>query len=342
MADETAAPVDDSVDDALKPLWKRPGWKLERHIQRTLGDGSNPGFNDFAYDSHLELKEDQNAELTLILRVFFQRVDPTPKGGGQKEIDYPFTNEKVKLLEITDQEFLRFRHYAEDVANYWWRGLSLVTPNEFDAFDWPRENPTVRPNVNCRLLFKYVEDASLADATVRLVAPDWGWFRSLFSGGFRSWVSMIDSTWNIRDNGWNKQLPPQDTSDLVWQRTVVHEVGHLLGLPHIGNTMMVKDCLLLTDKCTKKEVEKSDYGKREDLPVWLARDIMGIGHVIHACNLGPWALAMEQHTNLPRTKFDWIFAGVEIPPRRIKDIPRTNYTPKNSPYAGGYQERQRY
>jgi hypothetical protein len=33
----------------------------------------------------------------------------------------------------------------------------------------------------------------------------------------------------------------------------------------------------------------------------------------------------------------WLPAGVEIPPRKVSDIPATDFTQANSPYQGGYQ-----
>jgi hypothetical protein len=50
--------------------------------------------------------------------------------------------------------------------------------------------------------------------------------------------------------------------------------------------------------------------------------------------------AMSQHTKIKPDA--WIPAGTRIPPRLVKDIPKTRYTLQNSPYQGGFQEVGKY
>jgi hypothetical protein len=304
-----------------------------RYIERNRGS-KHKGYDGAAYDSRLILREGGNAELTLILKIFFQRVDPTVKGGSQSVVTKRGRSAgQFRLAAITDQELNTFRWKARYQANETWRGVGLVTPNDFPGFDWPKGNPTVRPNVNCALQFELANCLSDAHATVRLVKPS--------QRGFRSYVDLKqgDSTWNVTDTLWTGGHALQDGGrEKIWQHMVPHEVGHLLGLEHIGKTMDVGVCV--HNPCSEAEEDIMEYGKHESFPMWFARNIMGMGSVVHACNLFPWMHAMHQHTGVARAL--WTPAGTHIPPRAIQDIPKKFYTLKDSPYTAGFQEQGRY
>jgi hypothetical protein len=324
---------------------RRPGgpdWVPFRYIER--GQGSKrKGYRGAAYDSRLILREGANAELTLILKIFFQRVDPTPEGGRQRVVINRGTGGgEFRLAGITEEEMREFRFKALYQANETWRGVGLVTPNDFAGFDWPKGNPTVRPNVNCSLRCELALCPSAAHATVRVGKPS--------EPGFRSFVNLSDgtSTWDLTDIVWRPTLAHQDRTFLglrmlkekIWQHMVPHEVGHLLGLEHIGKTLEVGSCFHRPGSCSNDKEENQEYGLDESFPMWFARNIMGAGSVVHACNLYPWSHAMEQHTGIAHDR--WIHAGTHIPPRAIKTIPKERYTLANSPYTGGFQEQGRY
>src|SRR5262249_307594 len=146
-----------------------------------------------------------------------------------------------ELEEITDQELIAFRQEACRQANATWQGIGLVTPNDFPGFDWPRANPTVRPNVNCLLKCSFTENPGDAHVTGKVVAPA--------SEGFYSGSSRRKSLWSIRDTGPHRRRVDQDphwwyfNKEKVLGFMVPHEVGHLLGLDHIGETLQAGSCL---------------------------------------------------------------------------------------------------
>jgi hypothetical protein len=306
------------------------------------------GFNGAEYDSRLIMRGGDNAELTLILRIFFKLVDPTPRGGSQRTAtDGNHPPKEIELEEIEDHEWNMVRYKIVAQANAAWRGICLVTPNDWIGFDWPKENPTVRPNVNCSLQCEVAVCPSAAHHTVQLVKPAGGRF-------FRSFVNLhsLDdriSTWSITDlNRRNNGPALQDLKDRrkapedIWTSMAAHEVGHVLGLPHISGTLLVKSCRDQPNPCIEEVADIQEYGSWMSFPMWLARDVMGMGSVVHACNLRPWAAAMAAHTAKTTTSGRWIPAGVSIPPRAIKDIPKEPWTWKNSPYTGGTQEQSKY
>jgi hypothetical protein len=328
-------PLKESGEGPVSPgdadLLRRSQAEIDHSVEVTCEDrirALRPWF-----DWKLDMKGGQNAVLTLFLRIYFQRVDPTAKGGFVYETR-DLNGTPFKLREITDQEFIAFREYACRVANDSWNSLCLVTPNDFTKFDLPK-GPTasVRPNVNCLLDCDYKTSWIDKHAWVWVVAP----ISPRPGVTFRSfgWGSGRMGKWDIRGAGapngdqdfWQaRRFPHLQLRSL--QPLVVHEVGHLLGVDDVGVTMKVKGA---------EDDGDATYGVRTP---WLGRDIMGAGTVIHACDASPWMRAMGAETCTEADR--WIPAGVQIPPRPIQNIPKQPYTLQNSPYQGGFQERGRY
>jgi len=362
---------DDLLKDPPGPADK--GWVPQMNILRTRNSArSERGLGNSVYDSHLKFNGADNLELTLVLRIFFMRIDPSPRG-GYRDVGLDGNGVMYKLEEISDQELADFRKEACRQANEVWNGgLCLVTPNDFVGFDWPSHangkasvgmphfgGPTpnlavnfdmsrlddgraVRPNVNCSLRVEATENFAASHTTVFLMAPS-------HPKDFVSYCSQSarGNTWDIHDTGVHRKTVKQDPAFLstffgekIGQRMVPHEVGHLLGLEHIGLHLKVGQCVYQSDQCSREEASGGQYGNRANLPMWFGRDIMGLGSVVHACNAAPWMAAMSQHVR--ECSSPWIPAGVRIPPRRVKDIPSIPYTLQNSPYQGGFQEVGKY
>jgi hypothetical protein len=355
-------------------------WVPRPVIQRNVSSPlEQRGFQGALYDSRLTLHGRENAELTLTLKILFQRLDPTPRGGGQKLLQDGWGN-VFMLTEIDDASLFKFREQACRQANGVWRGVGLVTPNDFTGLDFPRHNTyrpfvvpgqaftpnlaiadidhvddgrSVRPNVDCNLKCEWTESLGQAHAIVKLIAVSAESTKR--PKEFGSSVLMrkkgrpgtrYEATWEMTYTGSHITHADQDPAffwfakEDIEQYMVPHEVGHLLGLDHIGEIMNVHKCRTSADTCSMDELAAVVYGHHKSLPMWMARNIMGSGNVVHACNLLPWAHAMEQHTGVAAER--WIPAGTRIPPRQLKDIPKKPYTLADSPYLGGFQERDKY
>jgi hypothetical protein len=177
---------------------------------------------------------------------------------------------------------------------------------------------------------------------VNVVAPS-------YPKNFRSFCRsryglVLGGTWDINDTGVTTRHAAQDPAfwwfneEDIQQRMVPHETGHLLGLDHTGLALQVGSCVHLGPGCSKEEVGRNQYGSHKSVPMWVARDIMSMGEVVHACNALPWMSVMKHHV---RRDLLWLPAGTRIPPRAIKDIPQGQPSLANSPYQGGFQEKGR-
>jgi hypothetical protein len=325
------------------------------------------GYLGVVYDSQLKQNGPANAELTLTLKIFFRKQDPTPQGGNSNVVA-DGTGTLFQLTPISDAQLHLYREEACRQANQVWNNaLWLVPPNEFTLFDWPRppQQPIIRPNIKCSLRCLWVGSEADAHAVVTVVAPDPSDRRQFISFcGFwdpkgldlgdpdkQAYAAAVSkfgrfkrAVWDIWDTGvrHNSHIAQDPgfwpfTNEDVQQRTIPHETGHLLGLKHVGEALQVWNCI---DKSDATGEGDPRYGDMKGLPMWLARDIMGMGSVVHACNALPWMEVIVHHTDFGND--NWLPAGAEIPPRAIKDLPAVNYTQQNSPYQGGFQERWKY
>src|SRR5262249_13156510 len=141
----------------------------------------------------LQLNGAVNADLTLILRIYFQRVDPTPLGGRQMSAR-DGNGKEYKLEPINEGEFQRFCEDAcQQASKAWSKQLGLLTPDDYTALDYPKGNPSVRPNVLCHLGCM-ISGFTDRHVTVYVMAPS-------YPEKFVSASSTKDAKWDIHDTG---------------------------------------------------------------------------------------------------------------------------------------------
>lgn len=85
--------------------------------------------------------------------------------------------------------------------------------------------------------------------------------------------------------------------------TVIHELGHAIGLPHIGEVTDFASCLTRAKgkPIYQDKDEKSNAGPCYQGP--FAQDIMGGGGELHYHDAVPWRFAFQEITGIPFTQY---------------------------------------
>jgi hypothetical protein len=243
-----------------------------------------------------------NADLLISISIFFQKIDPAGgKTDGLHEdadtgdID-PATHAaypKKKILAWRKGEFEHFRSRLVREAQRFWSGVFwLKTPATYTGLDWPDVKPaTHRCNLYCK--FELTAAASEADGhyTIAVVrVPD--------SEDFRS-HSRLYSQKDIQA----EQMIPKSTAKFF---THYHEVGHLLGLGHVG----YKD---------HHNLHADNSAQAYGVTMQDMQDVMGRGTAVHPWHALPWQEAAATFTNTKTT--DWqVFMRQHIYPHRLPPV----------------------
>jgi hypothetical protein len=232
-----------------------------------------------------------NADLTISIRVHFAKIDPpSGKTGVYGDTDdRPHHASKRKIQKWAPGEFEHYTHRLLATAQRFWNGVFwLQTPARYKGLDWPDSNPGFRCNIYCRLELHHARSADEAHYTIAVVrARDGETFRS---------NSVLYSQNDIE----SEKLIPHSTVKF-W--THYHEVGHLLGLGHIG---WKGHHNLHSDNSAKA------YG------VTLADkvDVMGMGSLRHRWHALPWQQGAATFTGTKST--DWNVHMRHIHPLRLR------------------------
>src|SRR5262249_36991211 len=183
------------------------------------------------------------------------------------------------------------------------------TPDDFSALDWPfRGTKTHRPNVWCR--FHAWEGAKKSDAhlkvrVVRLRATTLKTFD--FSSDKHHWDTADANLENKIEVGGATWFDANGKP--VRHSHIPHEVGHALGLQHIGPTM----CALTGGTCPADPyMVGTDTGAT----------IMGLRTRVERVTPRPWQRHIVQHSPDDASKpEDWVAWSDRQFPRKLSDIP---------------------
>ena len=226
-----------------------------------------------------------NADLTIFIKIYFQQIDP-PKGAktglhgdaDTGQIDKTTLKSKTQktIVPWKPGEFQLFTRRLTQQAQRFWSGVFwLKTPQTYKGLDWPDGKPTHRPNIYCKLDLQHASSPADAHYTIAVVrVPD--------SEDFRS-HSRLYSQKDIQ----SEQMIPHSTAKFY---THFHEVGHLLGLGHVGHGGK-------TDLHGDNSHTAYGVTQREMM------DVMGRGTVVHHWHALPWQEAAAAFTNTRRE--DW-------------------------------------
>jgi hypothetical protein len=233
-------------------------------------------------------------------------------------------------------EWEKFRQAVERRAEDFWdqTAFCIVSPQEYRGLDWPATGPICHLNVDCHFEIVWAAGASDAHAIVdcyRLDAPSDPGFRSYSPGDRGCWTNfdVIESFCHdsalCRPNvvsgkimGWiDDIIPIYDQIPANPQIAVVHEVGHLLGLPHVGNFRKSPQCVQAIDrlKTTGKGEGSNDGSCYKGNDEYDRLNIMGEGMNLALCNGMCWFLRLAEHTGT--TLEGWRIVKGAVAPRRL-------------------------
>jgi hypothetical protein len=266
-----------------------------------------------------------NAKLTIYLRLYLIK-----RGVGT----VPRADANGRTFLTRNWSPLEFESFRDDVKSqaekYWDQtNFCLVPPSDYKGLDWPHNNPQWRPNVDCHFEIVWAAHPSDAHAVIDCYRPDSAQrpaYRSNAGSGQGSWTSFDTKPpeFSIRpavcDNKvfdrWAddaKILPLFRTIPNDPQIVVDHEVGHLIGLPHVGEFRKNQACQKAKETDPDKGADADscyDAGNADD-----CLNIMGRGMNLASWNALPWARSLAEHTGT--TLQGWAVTQKKLTPRKL-------------------------
>jgi hypothetical protein len=272
--------------------------------------------------SNLRASPTGNATLTIYLRVKLVKKDG--KSPPPRDID-------GKTLTPTDWPLDEWNKFCMDVkrlSEWFWDNTAfcLIPPPDYHGLDWPTHNPTHRLNVDCRFQLVWANGSDDAHAVVDCYRPDprtYRGFRSSAGDGGGQWTSLDTVEAPCRNATCTEQvfkgfdadgiLPLYDDVPAKPQITVCHEVGHLLGLPHVGEWVKAQACMAAI---AKDPVNGGNTrGCYQGNNAYDRLNVMGEGMNLALWNAAPWTHRIAAHTGVSLQ--GWKMAQRKVPPRTL-------------------------
>jgi len=165
-----------------------------------------------------------NAELTLTLRMGFRQINPTGGAATGTYHDFGDINEPPrKIIRWTPGAWSSWKaNFVSSAQAFWTDKFWLI--NDSFSFPFKSQGVVYYPNVWCR--FKLVGNEATVSGnhhTIDVVRLD----------PSVKWFGSHSTLYDSKDTD-SIQKDTTSTGKKVMQRAHVHEVGHLLGLDHVG------------------------------------------------------------------------------------------------------------
>jgi hypothetical protein len=254
-----------------------------------------------------------NAQLNIYLRLYLVRKDARHWPEIRKT---PASPDLVQ--DWNDAEFKAFQDDVKSQADRFWdKRFCLVNVDGNNSLDVEVAGDRVRPNVDCRFEVVWANSPASAHQIINCFKLQPGKSIISFTRGTDdgSGVGQFNNTdtqvgmYQIPEYKEPCRKPygdPLAPGGIEWrdeecpagaiQLGAVHEVGHLLGLPHVGTARRGHQCIQAMLKDPKEGPNARPCYTEPTLAD--AKNIMGQGSEIAPWNAMPWVTRLFQHTGI--------------------------------------------